>query len=244
MRALSDENVAEDPDDSNAKLRDNLLLGKLKHSKKVKDYTTFLQATKAFLKDHKGNYEVLLDGFTVCTQLGKFEAAKNHCDLLSAIPSPPTQQRLRITHSIKANEQRFAEMNTGAYNFRAMNEEFAPGNIRSNHATFVGPLSLKDSPLHGKGRFATKQIKSGDMVVCEKALAIVYPPEAQKQTRKLNHLGIGKELDEGQLALLQEVYDTTQQNPARAKTFFNMFSPEHRIPEIQGQLRDGKCFDR
>ncbi|KAL4880560.1 TPR domain protein [Aspergillus karnatakaensis] len=67
---------------------------------------------------------------------------------------------------------RLAEQRKGQYNFVQMQKEAA--SMRPPHldrATYVGPVAVRNTASHGRGLFTTKNVKAGDLLWCEKALA-------------------------------------------------------------------------
>lgn len=67
---------------------------------------------------------------------------------------------------------RLREQKSGTYDFKALYEEASklrPPHL--DHATFIGPVAIKDSKGRGRGLFTTKAVKAGDLLLCEKAFA-------------------------------------------------------------------------
>jgi len=70
---------------------------------------------------------------------------------------------------------RLVEQKSGTYDFKAIYEEASklrPPHL--DHATFVGPVTIRASKGRGRGLFTTKAVKAGDLVLCEKAFAHCY----------------------------------------------------------------------
>jgi hypothetical protein len=62
-----------------------------------------------------------------------------------------------------------------------MASQLRPPKIDS--ASFTGPIEIRDSPSRGKGLFTTKQVKAGDLLLCEKEFSYCFaepPGEAVK----------------------------------------------------------------
>jgi len=67
------------------------------------------------------------------------------------------------------------EQKNGTYDFKAIYEEASklrPPHL--DHATFIGPVTIKASKGRGRGLFTTKPVKAGDLILCEKAFAHCY----------------------------------------------------------------------
>jgi hypothetical protein len=71
--------------------------------------------------------------------------------------------------------RRVAEQEKGRYRFEKMHTE--AGNIRPpylDHATYIGPVSVKATASRGCGVFTTENIKAGDLLLVEKAFAFAF----------------------------------------------------------------------
>ncbi|KAF6832358.1 TPR domain-containing protein [Colletotrichum plurivorum] len=60
----------------------------------------------------------------------------------------------------------------GAYDFPAMARDVTKKNIHIDRASFLSRTEIRDSPHHGRGLFATEDIKAGEIVFAEKATSV------------------------------------------------------------------------
>ena len=70
---------------------------------------------------------------------------------------------------------RLGEQESGSYDFKAIYEEVSrlrPPHL--DHATFIGPVTVKASTVRGRGLFTTTAVMAGDLILCEKAFAHCY----------------------------------------------------------------------
>lgn len=67
---------------------------------------------------------------------------------------------------------RIKEATEGAYDFKAMARSVTPKEIHLDRASYFAKVEVRDSPIHGRGLFATKDIKAGELVYCEKAVCV------------------------------------------------------------------------
>jgi tetratricopeptide (TPR) repeat protein len=79
-------------------------------------------------------------------------------------------------------QKRFRESETGLYDFDAIKAALSKFRPRVDAADYEGPTERKESKGHGFGLFATKDIPAGAVILCEKALAIVWSHEADGWT--------------------------------------------------------------
>ena len=96
------------------------------------------------------------------------------------------------TMELKRVRCRLGEQERSAYDFKAIREEMStvpPPHL--DHATFVGPVTVKVSIGRGRGLFTTKAVKAGDLILCEKAFAHCYanaPGDHSAESSRINLL--------------------------------------------------------
>ena len=79
-------------------------------------------------------------------------------------------------------KKRSAESESGSYDFAKIRAGLSKSRPRVDAADYDGPTERKESKGHGFGLFATKDIPAGAVILCEKALAIVWSHEADGWT--------------------------------------------------------------
>ncbi|KAL2066321.1 hypothetical protein VTL71DRAFT_2392 [Oculimacula yallundae] len=70
---------------------------------------------------------------------------------------------------------RLLEQQRGGYNFKTLYAEVAtlrPPQL--DHATYIGPVDIRESPGKDRGLFTTYHVKAGDLLICEKAFSYSY----------------------------------------------------------------------
>lgn len=80
---------------------------------------------------------------------------------------------------------RLREQKTGDYNFKRLQAEarkIRPPQL--DHATYIGPVEIRQTASKGRGLFVTKAVKAGDLLLCEKAFAYCYAPEEKPGIKK------------------------------------------------------------
>ncbi|OJK04901.1 hypothetical protein ASPACDRAFT_49254 [Aspergillus aculeatus ATCC 16872] len=74
---------------------------------------------------------------------------------------------------------RLTESQLGKYPFKRLQREADKRRPpRLDRATYVGPVSVRASELHGRGLFTTEAVRAGDLLLCEKAFAHAFHGEA------------------------------------------------------------------
>lgn len=103
--------------------------------------------------------------------LGRYqESTEAYKALMKRRPNLPTDQE-----GLNNALARLAEQRHGQYDFKAMQDSLAHSRtLLLDHATYIGPVTQKKSPLHGNGLFTTKTVKAGDLLLVEKAFSFIF----------------------------------------------------------------------
>jgi hypothetical protein len=93
---------------------------------------------------------------------------------------------------LKRMQCRLQEIATGQYDFPALLREVErmKWQPRLDHATHVGPVEVrmcKDKSV-GRGLFVTKDVKAGDLLLCEKAFVAVFVPKIVDTVEAMNKI--------------------------------------------------------
>lgn len=112
---------------------------------------------------------------------------------------------------------RVREQESGSHDLNKIRINFSKARSRVDAATFVGPIEVKDSKEKGRGTFATRDIKAGELVLVEKAFCTVYAHEPSSMTAmtydlrddkiRMSPVGLSK-------ALVQHLLSNPSQIPA------------------------------
>jgi hypothetical protein len=71
-------------------------------------------------------------------------------------------------------QARLKEASTGEYDFAAISNSVSHVHKRLNHASFTANVVIRTSGKKGRGLFATKGIKAGELILVEKAFLIAF----------------------------------------------------------------------
>ncbi|KAK1470116.1 TPR domain-containing protein [Colletotrichum cuscutae] len=100
-------------------------------------------------------------------QLADFQTSKLHFD--SALALKPEAANIRKEY--ERCEARLEE-EKGNYDLADMTASVTSKNIHIDRASFLARTQVRDSPHHGRGLFATENIKAGEMVFAERATSV------------------------------------------------------------------------
>ncbi|KAH7399189.1 hypothetical protein DE146DRAFT_783222 [Phaeosphaeria sp. MPI-PUGE-AT-0046c] len=131
-------------------------------------------------------------------------------------------------------EKRCVEEQTGAYDFKALQREgkrLRPPYL--DHATYIGPVEIKQTAHKGKGLFVTKTVKAGDLLLCEKAFALAYVPEEGEEVGGDLTMLINIETEHGfmggQADLIRIIAQKMYLNPSVAPAFTSLHHGKYTV---------------
>ncbi|KFY68509.1 hypothetical protein V496_01031 [Pseudogymnoascus sp. VKM F-4515 (FW-2607)] len=148
------------------------------------------------------------------------------CEVLSMLCRLFPLNALARASSDRA-QSRLKEQNTGEYNFKLLQAEakkLRPPHL--DHATYVGPIEVRQTASMGRGLFVTKAVKAGDLLLCEKAFHHSHSLD-ESETEKLGKSKISilmnTETESAvmgtQADLLKSIIQKTYHNPSLASAF-------------------------
>lgn len=118
--------------------------------------------TKAHLRQARAAYA-----------LGDWRSAESHyAEALSCTAADPDSLTGR-----KSVVDRLQEATSGSYDFKKISDSLGEKSSRLDVADFQSSTEVRAAGRHGRGLFATKALKAGDLILCEKAFAIRFKAE-------------------------------------------------------------------
>lgn len=118
---------------------------------------------------------------------------------------------------------RLKEQHTGIYDFKKMYKATRSRPPTVDCATYVGSVEIRDAPGKGKGVFATRSIKAGELLLCEKAFVHACGTPSKKSDKKgTSETGILMNLSTNsitmgtQASLITSMYQKLLNNPSLA----------------------------
>ncbi|TKA40959.1 hypothetical protein B0A54_07871 [Friedmanniomyces endolithicus] len=134
---------------------------------------------------------------------------------------------------------RLEEQKTGRYDFAAMSKAVsATRNNRLDHADFTVRVKNGDAGSRGRGLFAVKALKMGDLVLCEKAFGLVFASENAKEVYTMVNLNTNRASMGAHATLLFDLVQKLSHNPEQARVYFDLHDGGY-TPKIPPQLVDG-----
>lgn len=125
------------------------------------------------------------------------------------------------TVQLRRVTQRLEEQKSGTYNFENIHQQackLRPPHL--DHATFLGPVTVKRSKGRGRGLFTTRAVKAGDLMLCEKAFAHCYATAESESTVGGSGIGVLINLQTNRMTLgtqtdlITKVVQKLRRNPS------------------------------
>lgn len=127
-------------------------------------------------------------------------------------------------------QSRTVEQKSGVYNFNELQanaKKLRPPHL--DHATYIGPVEIGQTESKGRGLFATKPVKAGELLLCEKAFSHAHADE-DASDRSVNIQKINPLIDPmtggGIMGARKDLIMLTVQklyrNPSLAQAFTNL----------------------
>jgi hypothetical protein len=118
---------------------------------------------------------------------------------------------------------RLKEQADGIYDFPALAESVGSKNINMDQADFLRNTEVRDSPHHGRGLFAARDIKAGEIIFVEKATCL--PDEFNPEHNSAALFGV----------LLEQCC----KNPSIHTKVLDMYGGAYKRSGLEGKLIDG-----
>ena len=130
----------------------------------------------------------------------------------------------RFPHSSEAQKEltrtrrRLKELDHGDYDFLAMSEAAKKTPPVIDCATYVGPITLKNSEGRGRGFFTTKDVVAGELLLCEKAYAYSWAESGDNAHESKNSILMNTSTNRitmgGQANLITDIVQKVHRNPS------------------------------
>jgi hypothetical protein len=133
------------------------------------------------------------------------------------------------------------EQETGEYDFKRLQREakqLRPPQL--DHATYIGPVEVRQTERKGRGLFTTQDVKAGDLLLCEKAFCHGFYDEDKSLTTLLMNIETKKGFMGSQADLLTNIIHKLHRNPSIADDYTSLFhgdyeakAPAHLEGEVE-----------
>lgn len=128
-------------------------------------------------------------------------------------------------------QSRAVEQKSGVYDFKQLQAN--ANTLRPPHldlATYIGPVEVRQTESKGRGLFVTKDVKAGDLLLCEKAFTHAHAGEDADAGNKANssislliNPGTGQGFKGAQADLIKLTVQKLYRNPSLAPAFTTLY---------------------
>ncbi|KDN66166.1 putative TPR domain-containing protein [Colletotrichum sublineola] len=152
-------------------------------------------------------------------ELGDFQISKRYFN--SALDLKPGAANIQKDYDRCLSRLREEK---GDYDLASMTLDVSAKNIHIGRASFLSRTEVRDSPHHGRGLFATEDIKAGEMVFAEKALSV--PNEFNPEHNAA--------------AAYAQLIELCADNPTIHKRVLDLYGGTYRRSGCEGTVVDGR----
>lgn len=146
-------------------------------------------------------------------------------------------------HELTRAIDRLVEQEKGTYHFKKLHMEankLRPPHL--DHATYIGPVTLRETGSRGRGLFTTKEVKAGDLLLCEKAFAHAFVDTANKEYSAGMSLLLNTETDRMTVGaqadllgmIVRKLYGNPPLDSAITELHHGTYKPVH-VAEVDGK---------
>jgi len=117
---------------------------------------------------------------------------------------------------------RLSEESTGSYDFPSLLSSLSPTAVHLDVASFLSNAVVADSTLHGRGLFAARDIRAGELLYAEKATLMPNQYEPSRASAALYAM------------MVRQLYD----NPSLAGPVLSLYGGDYPRSGVEGTLVD------
>lgn len=108
-----------------------------------------------------------------------------------------------------------------------------------DHATYIGPVVVKEASSYGRGLFTTKDVKAGDLLLCEKAFGYAFAdPEHKRYVTMVINMGTNQQWFGTQTELIRAIAQKMYSNPSLASAITDLHAGAYEsadVAEVDGK---------
>ncbi|KAG5821425.1 hypothetical protein H9Q74_000321 [Fusarium xylarioides] len=148
----------------------------------------------------------------------------------------PDDQQLKL--HLQRIDARLREEAKGTYNMKKIVSNLSKTGGRPDIASYYGPTEIKNSPGAGRGLFATRDVETNEIILCEKAFCSAWSHEAETFTALACDLREDAAIKVFPSGLHKAVVRKFLNNPSLVENVLNLHGDYHglgaRLHEVDG----------
>lgn len=154
-------------------------------------------------------------------------------ETLQTLTESYTENKYAKYHITRVKERLNEEQ--GQYTFSDMYKQAEKTPPLIDCATFAKLVEVRASPGKGKGLFTTRDVASGDLLLCEKAFAYVYAGKDHHSSARtmLMNVQTGRMVFGGQASLITQIVQKLYHSPELSRPFLDLHCGDYpKIPVL------------
>jgi len=140
---------------------------------------------------------------------------------------------------LKRTTKRIAEQEKGEFDLTAVSMSANKNHVRLDHASFVENTKVASAGNRGRGLFATKDLKRGDLIMVEKAFCVAHKNDAGGTLSMLINTNTDRILFGTHAQRFLTLLDKMAHNPKQASLYLDLFDGG-RFATEEVKVVDGK----
>ncbi|KAF2842387.1 hypothetical protein M501DRAFT_1043300 [Patellaria atrata CBS 101060] len=169
-------------------------------------------------------------------ELEEYERGKKHFEAASKL----NPKNSSFKKDLQRSNSRLAEAEGGSYDFKAMSSTLTNRNVHLDNATYSADVKVGITEYYGRGTFAARDIKAGELVLCEKAFYLPNTYSANDESeRVLFNVNNGRVFPASSAALLRGLIRKLYNNPSLNADFLALDAGNYPRSGKEGILIDG-----
>jgi len=194
---------------------------------------TYLKRYQAAISDAKGaliknsnddptkalNSKAYFRAGRAAYEMRRFEDAKEYFNQACALtPSDKDAEK-----ELNRTSERLTEQSQGNHDLEGLNGAASKTKNRLDCADFLSKVEAKDAGSHGNGLFAACDIAAGELIMCEKALAVAFDSDRGQSGLTVLDAKSQRQLAGTQASLMFDLIGKILHSPADARHFFQVY---------------------
>jgi len=173
------------------------------------------------LKAEQYNFKAYYRAGRAAYELQDFEDA--HAHFMKAIQMQPKDEQALT--ELKRTDLRLGEQKNEQHDFASIGASVSKKKIRLDHTSFSGKVVMRDAGNRGRGLFSVREIKAGELILCEKAFHVDYGWESNADgiTVMLN-VNTNRAFAGPRALLFLNIVKQLRQNPQHAGPFLHLYA--------------------
>lgn len=171
-------------------------------------------------------------------------ALRNYHDAEVALEEALTLDPINqvFTRELSKAKQRLQELDSDTMDVSVLVESLRPRRVRLDHADFTKNVKIDHAGQRGRGLFATRALRTGDLIMCEKAFEMVLDRENASVVIMVCNADTGRSSTGTHVDLLHSIITRLRHNPIEAVKVLQLHAGSAYTPQTNVDIVDGQAI--